>query len=397
MRLRSVKIQGYRPFKNLEAPLHPLEIIVGANGAGKSSFFEFLKFLRDSVFKDIPPEIISGSIGQRIFHIPGTEKFQWDIEIDTGLPIGIRYLGEIMGPIGRTQVSYERVESSKPFSDRYTNPYIYMDIRGNKGVIREPGETGFTQVKIKDQIQQDIALKRHNQLTLSAMTNPSLEALYNLREYIREWRFYSSFNIENQKIRKSVPIEQEPILHEDAGNLSSVLFYLKTEHEAAFNELQQHLRSVIPGFKGLTVKARGGPGEVIAFWQESGIDQELSLADLSDGILRLICWICLCVQPKPPSLICIDEPDQGVHPRTLPVLAGLFEKASERAQILLATHSSYFLTQFDISQIAVLRKENGEAKFIKPGNSPILIDILDDFGADEIEQLHRSDELERLP
>jgi predicted ATPase len=392
MRLRSVNIQGYRPFRNFEAPLQPLEIIVGANGAGKSSFFEFLKFLRDSLYYDIPPEIISGSIGQHIFHIPGQTKFQWDIEIDTGLPIGIRYLGEVMGPIGRTQVSYERVESSKPFGETHSNPYIYMDIQGNKGVIREPGEQGFTALR-----QEDIALKRSNQLTLNAMTNPSLETLYNLREYIREWRFYSSFNIANDKIRQSVPIEQEPVLHENAGNLSSVLFSLMTEHRPAFDELQQHLRSVIPGFKGLTVKARGGPGEVIAFWQESGVDDELSLADLSDGILRLICWICLCVQPNPPSLICIDEPDQGVHPRTLPVLAALFEKASERTQILLATHSSYFLTQFDISQIAVMRKENGEAKFIKPSNSQVLKDILDDFGADEIEQLHRSDQLERLP
>ncbi|MDD1417771.1 AAA family ATPase [Dolichospermum sp. ST_sed1] len=396
MRLKSVNIQGYRPFRNFEAQLEPLEIIVGANGSGKSSLFEFLKFLRDSLYQDIPPEIISGSIGQQIFHIPGPAKFQWNIEIDTGRPIGIRYLGELMGPVGRTQVSYERVESSKPFSDRYSSPYIYMDIQGNKGVIREPGEKGFTTVT-SDKLTQDIALKRSNQLTLNTMTNPSLEALYNLREYIREWRFYSSFNIANQKIRQSVPIEQEPILHENAGNLSSVLFSLMTEHRPAFDELQQHLRSVIPGFKGLTVKARGGPGEVIAFWQESGVDDELSLADLSDGILRLICWICLCVQPNPPSLICIDEPDQGVHPRTLPVLAALFEKASERTQILLATHSSYFLTQFDISQIAVLRKEKGEAKFIKPGNSPVLIDMLDDFGADELEQLHRSDELERLP
>ncbi len=396
-RLTNVNIQGYRPFRNFEAPLEPLEIIVGANGAGKSSLFEFLKFLRDSLYQDIPPEIVPGSIGQQIFHIPGPQKFEWNIEIATDRPIGMRYLGELMGPVGRTQVSYERVESSKPFSDQYTNPYIYMDIQGNKGVIREPGERGFTQVKIEPDIQQDIALKRHNQLTLSAMTNPSLEALYNLREYIRDWRFYSSFNIANDKIRKSVPLEQEPVLREDAGNLSSVLHYLMTEHRSAFDQLQQHLRSVIPGFKGLTVKARGGPGEVIAFWQESGIDQDLSLADLSDGILRLICWICLCVQPNPPSLICIDEPDQGVHPRTLPVLAALFEKASERTQILLATHASYFLTQFDIAQIAVLRKENGEAKFIKPGNSQVLIDMLDDFGSDEIEQLHRSDELERLP
>ena len=135
--------------------------------------------------------------------------------------------------------------------------------------------------------------------------------------------------------------------------------------------------SVIPGFKGLSVKARGGPGEVIAFWQEQGIDRDLSLADSSDGILRLICWMCLCVHPHPPALICIDEPDRGLHPRTLPVLAGLFEKAAERTQILLATHSSYLLTQFDISQIAVLRKEHGQAKFIKPGESQVLIEMLD--------------------
>lgn len=99
---------------------------------------------------------------------------------------------------------------------------------------------------------------------------------------------------------------------------------------------------------------------------------------------------------SPPALICIDEPDQGVHPRTLPVLAGLFEKAAERTQLLLATHASYFLTQFEISHIAVFRKEQGEAKFFKPVNSSILTEMLDDFGSEEIEQLHRSDELELL-
>ena len=175
-----------------------------------------------------------------------------------------------------------------------------------------------------------------------------------------------------------------------------MLHYLMTEHRPIFDELQQHLRSAIPGFKGLTVKARGGPGEVIAFWQETGIGGDLSLADLSDGILRLICWTVLCLQPNPPALICIDEPDQGVHPRTLPILAGLFEKACDSTQILLATHSSYFLIQFDISRIAVMRKEDGEAKFIKPLNSNALKSQLEDFGSQEIESMHRSDELEQL-
>ncbi|MEQ9672540.1 AAA family ATPase [Coleofasciculus sp. G2-EDA-02] len=390
-RLIEVKIQGYRPFRDFTAPLESLEVLVGANGSGKSSLFEFLKFLRDSIYSEIPPEIIPGSTGQQIFHSPGSDKFKWDIEVDTGRPVPIRYQGELIGPIGRTQIAYERVESSRPFSERYEQPYLFMDIQGNRGVVQEPDE-GLRPTEIK----QDVASKR-NQLALSSMTNPAMVILFQLSEYIRSWRFYSSFNIANDKIRKSVPIEQEPVLREDGGNLSSVLHYFLTEHRPLFDELQHHLRFVVPGFKGLTVKARGGPGEVITFWQEGGVDHDLSLADLSDGILRLICWICLCLHPHPPALICIDEPDQGVHPRTLPLLAGLFEKASERTQIILATHSSYFLTQFDIAKIAVLRKENGAAKFIKPGKSNILRDMLDDFGVEEIEQLHRSDELERLP
>ena len=402
-RLDSVKIQGYRPFRDLLAHLGPLETIVGANGSGKTSLFEFLKFLRDSVYQDIPPEIVAGSIGQQIFHIPGPERFSWSLEIDIGKRVPLLYQGEVMGPIGRTHVSFERVQSAKPLPQRRDSPRTLikrlksawlasggtlMDIRERQGVIKDPITRKFQ--------RQEIALKRPNQLALSTITNPKMEILYNLREYICNWRFYSSFNIANDKIRKSVPIEQEPVLHEDAGNLSSMLHYLMTEHRPLFDDLQQHLFSLVPGFKGLTVRARGGPGEVIAFWQEEGIDQELSLADLSDGILRLICWTVLCVQPNPPPLVCIDEPDQGVHPRTLPILAGLFEKASERTQILLATHASYFLVQFNLSRIAVMRKDNGEAKFIKPRDSLTLRDTLEDFGPEEIEVMHRSDELERM-
>jgi len=94
--------------------------------------------------------------------------------------------------------------------------------------------------------------------------------------------------------------------------------------------------------------------------------------------------------------MCIDEPELGLHPRTLPVLAGLFEKASDRTQIILATHSSYFLTQFDVSRIAVMRREKGETEFIKPRDSKALVANLQEFGSEEIEVMHRSGEVERL-
>lgn len=193
LRLKLVNIKGYRPFRDFIAPLESLEIMVGANGSGKSSLFEFLRFLRNSVYREIPAEIIEGSIGQQIFHVPGPEKFQWDIEIDTGRPVPIRYKGELIGPIGRPKISLERVESSRPFDESYDQPYLFMDIRGNKGMIQQPGE-GLKQTEIR----QDMASK-HNQLALSSMTNPAMVILYELSEYIRGWRFYSSFNIANDK------------------------------------------------------------------------------------------------------------------------------------------------------------------------------------------------------
>ncbi len=384
----SLVIRGYRPFKEFKTVLSPLEVIVGANGSGKSSLFEFLKFLRDSIYQDIPPEIVAGSIGQQIFHRPGPDKFSWTVEVDLNQPVTLFYIGELMGPVGRTHISFERVRTSKPLRPGYSEGYLFMDIHEGNGVVQDPDTK-----RLK---RQEWSLKKPNQLALSTMTSPALGTLYYLREFIAGWRFYSSFNINNARIRQSVPIAQEPVLHEDASNLSAVLFNLMTEHPRGFDDLKTYLRSAVPGFGNLTVKARGGPGEVIAFWQEQGVPDELSLADLSDGILRFLCWATLCIVPSPPSLICIDEPDQGVHPRTLPVLAGLFKKACQRTQIMLATHASYFLTQFDISNIAVMKKVDGESVYLKPGDSAALRSNLQDFGADELEAMHRSDELEAL-
>jgi len=384
--IRSLKLRGYRPFADFTAQFSPLEVIVGANSSGKSSLFEFLKFLRDAVYQEIPPEIVAGSIGQQIFHRPGPDSFWWSVEVDLLQKITLYYQGEVLGPIGRTHVSFERVRTSQPFSVAYQNPYLFMDITERQGVIQEAD-------RLK---RQELNLRKPNQLALSIMTNPQLVTLYTLREFIAGWRFYSAFNFNNAKIRKSVPTEQTPVLHEDGGNLSAVLFYLMTEHPLVFDELKTHVRSAVPGFKNLTVKARGGPGEVIAFWQEQGVDEELSLADLSDGTLRFLAWATLCLLPNPPTLICIDEPDQGVHPRTLPILAGLFEKASQRTQLLLATHASYFLVQFDLSHIAVMKKNAGEGVYLKPSDSAVLRANLEDFGTAELEAMHRSDELEAL-
>lgn len=384
--LPSIRIECYRPFKDITFEFERLQVIAGSNGSGKSSLFEFLRFLRDSCHLDIPPEIVAGTNGQQIFHKPGPDEFGWRAGIDMRGDAPLYFEGKLKGPIGSTKILHEKVWTSI-LSKHIRDQNLFLDLKEGRGFVQNP--------KNKDE-QEEWHQTRPNQLVLGTITATRYTTLYNLREYIIGWRFYDTFNFNMEKIKAPVPISQEPILHEDAGNLSSVLFYLMSEHPDTFAELKSMIKSAIPGFKDLTVKARGAPGQVIAFWKDTESDTELSLADLSGGTLRFIAWAALCVMPSPPSLICIDEPDQGVHPRTLSVLATAFEEASERTQIILATHASYFLTQFDIENIAVMRKIAGESQYSRVKDSKTLMDNLDDFGIEELELMHRNDELEAL-
>jgi len=387
-RLKDIRIAGYRPFKDFRVGLTSLEVLIGANASGKSSLMELLRFLRNSAYQEIPSEIIEGSSGMRIFHIPGEDRIEWAASIDAGLSADVVYSGRIVGPMGSIRVDHERVETSRPLSTKYDQPFLYMELRNGEGMIYEPS--------LKKLQEQKIKLLKANQLAISTMNNPGLFMLYNLREYIQRWRFYNSFRISNEQLRRPSITEQEPMLHENAGNLSAVLLYLQTEYPETFERLKFYLGLMLPNFRNITVKARGGPGQVMAFWSEGSVGEELTLADLSDGTLRILCWALICVHPFPPTLVFVDEPDQGIHPRVYPILAELFKKLSDKTQVLLTTHSSYFLSMFDIENILVLKKEDGDIKSFKPSTSQALIDNLKEFGDQELEIMHRSGEFEMI-
>ncbi|MCD4782532.1 MAG: AAA family ATPase [Candidatus Eremiobacteraeota bacterium] len=390
--MKSLKLSGFKCFKKAEFEFKDLEIIIGANGSGKSSLFDFLRFLRGACeYGEIPPEILKGQVGQNIFYASeSNNRFRWKLYFDYGklfepLQNTFLYEGELMGPVGLGKIISERLSVTE---------YVNNELRTFNEYLRfEKDSIEITDLGKKIEWS---ANGKKGHLFLGTITDPSYVMLYLARNYIRNWRFYSSFNINNDKIRRPSLISEKPQLDEDCGNLSSVLFYLMTEHPEIYKRMQDCLKSAIPGFKRLSVKARGAPGEVLAFWEENNLDNKLTVADLSDGILRFLCWAVLCVHPKPPTLICIDEPDQGVHPRTLPIIASLLKEASSRTQVIAATHASYFLTQFDIENIAVMKKEGGECKYYKPENNKALMANLEDFGREEIELMHRNDELEAL-
>ena len=387
--IHSLKISGYRPFSGFHANPKRLTIIVGANASGKSSLFDFLRFLAYAAVNPLPPEIDPFSVGKTLFHVGGPERISVEIVVDLRQRMPLRYEVEIQGPVGMPRISRERLATVEPLSTEAKSPFLFLDFEGGKGVVRD---------QIERRLKRPQWSLLPNELALRRALDPTLVTLSRFQAYVSSWRFYSGFNVSaGAAVRRPVPTEPKPTLAEDGANLSAVLFSLVSEHQPIWQELEVQMRAAVPGFESLTVVPRGGPGTVIATWRERSIPKELTLADLSDGTLRLLCWATLCLAPALPPLICIDEPELGLHPRVLPILAGLLRNAATRTQVFVATHSPYLLAQFALDDIAVMRKEKGKAQFIRPDSSSALRREVAEMGGEALAQLHISDELETRP
>lgn len=385
-KIERFEITGYRPFDGFVAEPGDLTVIIGANSTGKSSLFDCLRFLSFAASNPLPPEIDPRSAGKALFHAGGPERISLACVVDMRQKKPLRYQIEIRGPIGDPRVSRERLETAEPLTADGRNAFVFLDFRDGKGVVRDQVERRL--IRPEWTVQP-------NELALRRALDPTLLTLSRFQEFLSSWRFYSGFDVSaSAAIRRPVPTEPNPTLSDDGANISAVLFSLMTEHPEAWQELETHLRSAVPGFQSITVKPRGGPGTVIAIWRERDVPSELTLADLSDGTLRLLCWATLCLSPSLPPLVCIDEPELGLHPRVLPVLTGLFRVASARSQILIATHSPYLLSQCSLDEIAVMRKDDGAARFLRPRTSPGLRREVEEIGGEALARLHISDELE---
>jgi predicted ATPase len=379
--IRTLVIEGFGPFHQTILDFGALQVLVGANGSGKTTLFELLRAIRDFNRRDIPPEIVPGWEIREVFHRPGPDRMLWTIILADETST-YEYAAQIIGPVGAPVISSENLFVADQQNPE--QPHAQLHRKRDAGWLYDI-----------EGVETEIRSPRPNQLAFTSYVNPSHRTLYRLKEHIDAWRFFSGIRFNDQSMRRPALIEEAPKLRDDGGNVVSVLHWLQNEHLTAFEEIQLHIRSVIPAFRALSIRSSGA-GRVTLMWDEEGLVNPLSAADLSDGSLRFLLWVTLCVTPTPPSLVCIDEPEVGLHPRTLPLLAGLFKKLSERTQVLVTTHSSYLLAKFDIIDVAVLQKRNGAIEFAKPSTSDALTASLREFGAEELELMHRSDELEAL-
>lgn len=330
--------------------LRALNVIIGPNGSGKSNLIEALELLCATP-KDLLTPIRDGG-GVRDWLWKGATKppiAVIDAVIDNPKgPVPLRYVLSFTEVGQRFEIVDERVENEVPYMG-HTKPYLYYKFESGHGVLNVKGKERQLRHEEIDPTASILAQRKdpdqYPELTYLG------NAFSKMRLY-REWSF-GRYTVPRLPQKADLPNEH---LEPDARNLGLVLNRLRREPTVK-KRLLDALRALYDGIDDFDVQIEGGTVQV--FFHEGRYT--VPATRLSDGTLRYLCLLAILCHPSPGPLVCIEEPELGLHPDVLPTLAELLKEASARTQLVVTTHSDVLVDALTDRPEAVLVASRDEA------------------------------------
>lgn len=331
--LDRITIQGFKSIRSLENfELRQLNVLVGANGAGKSNFLEFFALLRAMCGFSLPFLPVSGLANYSAVH-GGCERI---------LHNGSRTTSSLTASleIEGTTFSLEllpTVDDELVFA-RHDGTLFHDGSRTHGG---RSGQRSF-------KVISDSNLRDRQGLLYRAIASWQL--------------FHFQATDLASGVRKSSDVADTAYLRPDASNLAAFLLHLYETEPESYQEIVRAIRLVAPYFDDFEFKKQ--PGDRIRlFWRAVHSDYVLGAHQFSDGTLRYIALATAFLQPNPPSIMLVDEPELGQHPQGLAFLGGMVQTLPPTTKVILATKSPAFLDFFEPEDVVVVRRQNGASVF----------------------------------
>lgn len=328
-----ITIKGFKSIKALEEfDLKSLNIIVGANGAGKSNLISFFKLLRD---------LIDGKLNRYVRDNGGATDLLFN-----GRKVTEKMVFETR--FGNHGFRFSLVPTPKD------DCAIEDEARYYSG-----GKTGWWNLGDSDDGKSKMVAEVTTNKPDGRYSKPVYDA-------IRSWQIYHFHDTSATAAMRGYEIVQDnTFLRADAANIGPFLLALKQDHNNAYRQIIDAIKLVMPFFADFILQPRksGEKEEVNISWNQEGSDYPMQPYQLSDGSIRFICLATALLQPKPPSTIIIDEPELGLHPAAIVILAELIQSASTRTQVIVATQSPALIDQFAIDDIVVVNRREGASSF----------------------------------
>ena len=343
--LRKVQIKGFKSIASAEIELRDLNVVIGANGSGKSNLIGVFRLLERVLSHNL--QLYVASEPDRLLH--HGRKVTKSLEVD--LAFDSNAYGFKLVPMQDTLVFLsEHVE--------YSGYWHYG----------ESIATGHKESKL-----EEAAESYKNKIPKNVF--PKVRGLM-------VHHFHDTSD--SAPAKQASDVSDNRAFRPDAANLAAYLYLLQEKHPLAFRHIEEHVRLVAPFFdRFVLAPSRLNEKKIKLEWRQKGSDAYFDGYALSDGTLRFICLATLLLQPAPPSLIFLDEPELGLHPYAIHILAQMLESAAKRSQVLLATQSVTLLNQFNPADVLVAENQGGATSF-KPLDEKALERWLAEFSLGEL-------------
>lgn len=333
--LKSLSIAGFRSIRELQAfPLQRLNILVGANGAGKSNFVEFFRMLR-AMFQENLQGFVNQAGGADGLFFEGPK---YSSEISATLEFGSNRLSFKLQPTPGGDLVVETLVVS------------YPGLAGKQTTFHR----GTREARVADW-KKDKS-RWENRPSYLAFTYSAVSS----------WVVYHFHDTSSlAPMRRDGAIEDHGELRPQAENLAAFLRQLRDSHPARYQRIRETIQIVAPFFDDflLEPKKKGEAEHVRLDWRQRGSTFPYQPWQLSDGTLRFIALVTALLQPEPPATLVVDEPELGLHPTALQVLAALMHETSQTTQLVVSTQSPLLVDNFEPEDIIVVRRQGNESAF----------------------------------
>lgn len=329
--LDKITVEGFKSIRSLkEFELNNLNVIIGANGAGKSNFIEVFRLIAAMMKWDGLRAYVAGSADAFLYGGP---------KITPHISVNLRF--------GVNGYDFELAPTEDGFLIINNERRFYFP---NPNAVRCFGSGNFTPLLLRE---KDGA-GRSGGRSASGYTYDAIIG----------WQIYHFHDTSKEAgMRRLQDVGYNQKLAEDACNIAAFLRMLKLAHHESYKAILNTVRLVVPFFDDFILEPDSN--EMVRLsWRQRGLnDYPMRPSQLSDGSMRFICLATALLQPEPPSTIIIDEPELGLHPAAITILAELVKVASERTQVIIATQSPALIDQFGIEDIVVVNHEDGASTF----------------------------------
>ncbi|MFN0076875.1 MAG: AAA family ATPase [Prosthecobacter sp.] len=341
--LSKLHIEGFRSIKNADIPLRALNVLIGANGAGKSNLIDFFRMLSYAL----------------------TRGFQAPYLVERGPASAILHFGAKVTPLVRAELSFNTPDG--------TNTYRFSlaDSTGDR--------LTFTREEVQFHREGEplptppipVIPRPSDESGLSELWSENDPTVLFIKKMVSRCRVYQFHDTSlTSHMRDACPVDRNRNLTSDGGNLPAVLLAMRKDNPENYASIVRTLRLVLPWFDEFILEPQGPAQKqrVLLRWRMAGrTEYEFDPGQISDGSLRLMALVTLLLQPvdKLPSLLLVDEPELGLHPVAEQVLAGLLKSVARETQVIVATQSATFLNYFEPQDVMVVEHENAESNFIR--------------------------------